>query len=354
MKLMTKLVVVLIVLVAVVSGQRSSNIVFQDVLQWPTTDITGAKWYCYDYDSTVRVSDWSGIMCGTILPEPNWMTYWAEVGLDWGLPQAGPGDHFVTFGSFDTAYFNSPGSYNTNANHTGFYHLYSDELYDFSYNFFWADTLRAMPYPDASTFRQDSVKLVVQNPPQTPGMTISSYDVLGYEFYADTTGTGTPGSPWVYVGFAPVNGGAGNMTSFTYWPPDVFGFGEWDVYHAYYLAAGPDSLYPSDYMSHNSNLLTGIGVAEEVGSKPALFSVCAAPTVFTQRTRFTYTLSKATAVKLGIYDASGQLIRTLLNETRPAGTYTVEFDGASLPSGVYFYDLRTDENRHTGRLTIVH
>ena len=31
---------------------------------------------------------------------------------------------------------------------------------------------------------------------------------------------------------------------------------------------------------------------------------------------------------------------TLVNEEKPAGTYEVKFDGSSLPSGVYFYELR--------------
>ena len=32
-------------------------------------------------------------------------------------------------------------------------------------------------------------------------------------------------------------------------------------------------------------------------------------------------------------------VATLVSEEKPAGTYEVEFDGAGLPSGIYYYQL---------------
>jgi hypothetical protein len=43
---------------------------------------------------------------------------------------------------------------------------------------------------------------------------------------------------------------------------------------------------------------------------------------------------------LKVYDVLGNEIATLVNEEKPAGSYEVEFDGAGLPSGIYFYQLK--------------
>jgi hypothetical protein len=45
-------------------------------------------------------------------------------------------------------------------------------------------------------------------------------------------------------------------------------------------------------------------------------------------------------ITLKVYDVLGNEVATLINEEKLAGTYEVEFDGAGLPSGIYFYQLR--------------
>jgi hypothetical protein len=58
------------------------------------------------------------------------------------------------------------------------------------------------------------------------------------------------------------------------------------------------------------------------------------------------------SVKLIIYDVSGKEISTLVNEKQVAGYYQLKFDASSLPSGVYFYSLQT-ENRSITRKMIL-
>ena len=45
-------------------------------------------------------------------------------------------------------------------------------------------------------------------------------------------------------------------------------------------------------------------------------------------------------VTLKVYDILGNEISILVNEEKPLGEYEVEFDGANLPSGIYFYQLK--------------
>jgi len=44
-------------------------------------------------------------------------------------------------------------------------------------------------------------------------------------------------------------------------------------------------------------------------------------------------------VSLKVYDLLGKEVKTLVNEIKPAGIYSVEFDGSDLPSGIYYYKL---------------
>lgn len=58
-------------------------------------------------------------------------------------------------------------------------------------------------------------------------------------------------------------------------------------------------------------------------------------------------------VTLIIYDVLGKQIATLVNETQPAGTYSVTFDASLLPSGVYFYTLQAGNYYQTKKMIII-
>ncbi len=58
-------------------------------------------------------------------------------------------------------------------------------------------------------------------------------------------------------------------------------------------------------------------------------------------------------VTLKVYDILGREIATLINEEQKAGNYKVEFNGANLSSGVYFYQLRTGNFTATKKLLLL-
>ena len=84
---------------------------------------------------------------------------------------------------------------------------------------------------------------------------------------------------------------------------------------------------------------TGAGLAAE-GVSDAVPSVVYASTAGGTRIRFTQPY--AGRVSFRIYNVRGQLVRTLLDDTRPAGATTVDWDGtddagARVAAGMYFY-----------------
>jgi photosystem II stability/assembly factor-like uncharacterized protein len=63
------------------------------------------------------------------------------------------------------------------------------------------------------------------------------------------------------------------------------------------------------------------------------------PNPFNPSTVISYSLPSASNVKLIIYNTLGQKIKTLESGYKTAGNYSINFNAANLPSGIYFYKL---------------
>ncbi len=57
--------------------------------------------------------------------------------------------------------------------------------------------------------------------------------------------------------------------------------------------------------------------------------------------------------KLIVYDILGREVKTLLNKPMQPGTYEVEFNGSSLPSGVYLYRIKAGSFVQTKKMILV-
>ncbi|MFA8342361.1 MAG: T9SS type A sorting domain-containing protein [Rhodothermaceae bacterium] len=60
------------------------------------------------------------------------------------------------------------------------------------------------------------------------------------------------------------------------------------------------------------------------------------PNPFNPTTKIEYSIKESSNVKIVVYDMLGQEIKTLVNSEKSAGTHSVNFDGSSLPSGIYY------------------
>ena len=67
------------------------------------------------------------------------------------------------------------------------------------------------------------------------------------------------------------------------------------------------------------------------------------PNPFNPATNFEFRIANVELVTLKIFDVLGREVATIVNEVRPAGVYTIRWDASSLPSGVYFYQLRAGD-----------
>lgn len=80
------------------------------------------------------------------------------------------------------------------------------------------------------------------------------------------------------------------------------------------------------------------------------------PNPFNPETKISYTLSRSGNVSLKVYDATGRTVANLINnEFRGAGEFEMNFNSShyGLNSGVYFYELRTQQGSAVKKMLIV-
>ncbi|HRA73755.1 MAG TPA: T9SS type A sorting domain-containing protein, partial [Flavobacterium sp.] len=56
-----------------------------------------------------------------------------------------------------------------------------------------------------------------------------------------------------------------------------------------------------------------------------------------------FEISKKAQVKISVFDILGKEISKLVNKEFNQGTYTIEFKGDNLASGIYFYKIEVNE-----------
>ncbi len=93
---------------------------------------------------------------------------------------------------------------------------------------------------------------------------------------------------------------------------------------------------------HNPSLPSSFGLAQNY------------PNPFNPTSIISFNLPKATTVSLKVYDVTGRLVSTLINNQKEtAGTHSVTVNAREWSSGVYFYRLEADGFVATKKLTLI-
>ena len=93
---------------------------------------------------------------------------------------------------------------------------------------------------------------------------------------------------------------------------------------------------------------------EQLNNIPAEFKLYQNyPNPFNPTTNLEFHISDFGFVTLRIYNIIGEEKATLVNEMKNSGSYKVVFDASNLPSGVYFYKLRTGNFTSTKKMVLL-
>jgi len=145
--------------------------------------------------------------------------------------------------------------------------------------------------------------------------------------------------------------GPGEDESFTYTFPDG---GGWYLFAVW--KSGQADLHHS--ASYELEISPTLATADDNPLPARLELLANTPNPFNPATTIRFALPHEEMVNLCIYDQRGRLVRTLIDESRPAGWHEVVWrgDGATgetVASGVYFSVLQTREERHTGKMMLL-
>jgi hypothetical protein len=77
------------------------------------------------------------------------------------------------------------------------------------------------------------------------------------------------------------------------------------------------------------------------------------PNPFNPSTMIKYALPEAAFVKLTVYNALGEVVKTLVNESRNAGYYETMFDAKNLASGMYIYRLEAGSYVSSAKMILI-
>jgi serine protease AprX len=77
------------------------------------------------------------------------------------------------------------------------------------------------------------------------------------------------------------------------------------------------------------------------------------PNPFNPNTVIRFNLIKTDVVKLKVYDITGRLITTLVNQKLAAGEYKVDFMGSELSSGIYIYRIEAGDFKDTKKMLMI-
>jgi len=91
----------------------------------------------------------------------------------------------------------------------------------------------------------------------------------------------------------------------------------------------------------NSNYSPATGINDNSISKIDFNLSQNFPNPFNPSTTINYSMPKSGNVRLIVYNVLGSKIATIVNEYKPAGNYSVQFNGSNLASGIYMYRLES-------------
>ncbi len=127
-----------------------------------------------------------------------------------------------------------------------------------------------------------------------------------------------------------------------------------------YAIIDPDNAITNEVHENNNmgwapaialGTLTGVESKKLIPNKFILYQ--SYPNPFNPTATIKFEIPNAANVSLKVFDILGQEIKTIVNEFKAAGKYSVQFNGKGLASGIYFYRLQAGNYVNTKKMILL-
>ncbi|CAF3753296.1 unnamed protein product [Rotaria sp. Silwood1] len=115
-----------------------------------------------------------------------------------------------------------------------------------------------------------------------------------------------------------------------------------------------DYNFGTNLPNQNFNLQQTVSISQISSSIPAKYNLFQNyPNPFNPTTKIKFDIQKSGFAKLNVYNIQGKLVKELVNEVVPAGSFEVSFDGKELSSGIYYYKMEIEGVIITKKMMLV-
>jgi hypothetical protein len=138
----------------------------------------------------------------------------------------------------------------------------------------------------------------------------------------------------------------------------VHGFVAWDEVSTRNQAREPE--YPEDFLGLYVQKFDVQPMGTDPGAvTPAILTLSQNyPNPFNPETTISFDLAEQVPVTLGIYNLKGQLVRSLIHETKAQGQHSIVWNGMDengrpVSSGIYFYKIRAGKYSSSRKMVLM-
>ncbi|MDD5528474.1 MAG: S8 family serine peptidase [bacterium] len=116
--------------------------------------------------------------------------------------------------------------------------------------------------------------------------------------------------------------------------------------------AGKDKYTGYGKMNLGAAVDLAIGI-EESKTQEQKLSLDVSPNPATKKANISLFIPTTQHVSLKLYDATGRLAKTIIDESKPVGNYNTTINTTNLNSGIYFIKLNTTDTRISKKITLI-